>query len=115
MELANLHRPKSLNIIQMFEDWESNEERQDLLGQPDPRMEAVIEFDPLYTALDGLDERKHRVLRRRYFDQRSQREVAREMGLSQMHISRLEREALEEMRRRLEAAEEVLVEPSTGR
>jgi RNA polymerase sigma-B factor len=106
MELTNLYRPKSLNLIQMFEDWESSEERQDLLGQVDPRLDAVVEFDSLYTALDGLDDRKHRIVRRRFFDQCTQREVARELGLSQMHVSRLEREALEELRLRLEAEQE---------
>jgi RNA polymerase sigma-B factor len=98
MELGSAFQPQSLNVCHPFGDWESHEELQDLLGSADRRLEAVVEFEPLYSAMKGLDERKHWIVRRRYFEDWSQTEVARELGISQMHVSRLEREALNQLR-----------------
>jgi RNA polymerase sigma-B factor len=98
MELGSAFQPQSLNVGHPFGDWESHEELQDLLGGSDERLDAVVEFEPLYAALEGLDERKHWIVRRRYFEDWSQTEVARELGISQMHVSRLEREALKQLR-----------------
>jgi RNA polymerase sigma-B factor len=98
MELGRAYQPQSLDATVEFDDGESNEARQDFLGRPDPRMEAVVEYAPLRSALGVLDERKQLIVRRRFFEQWSQTEVARELGISQMHVSRLEREALGQLR-----------------
>jgi RNA polymerase sigma-B factor len=45
-----------------------------------------------------LDERERRLLELRYRDDRSQSEIARELGLSQAHVSRLLKAALERLR-----------------
>ena len=58
----------------------------------------VVDQAPLHQALATLDERKQKILRRRFFEGFSQQEVADELGLSQMHISRLERSALQQLR-----------------
>jgi RNA polymerase sigma-B factor len=47
---------------------------------------------------DVLDERERRLLELRYRDDRSQSEIARELGLSQAHVSRLLKAALERLR-----------------
>jgi RNA polymerase sigma-B factor len=47
---------------------------------------------------DVLDEREQRLLELRYREDRSQSEIARELGLSQAHVSRLLRAALERLR-----------------
>jgi RNA polymerase sigma-B factor len=47
---------------------------------------------------DVLDERERRLLQLRYRDDRSQSEIARELGLSQAHVSRLLKAALERLR-----------------
>jgi RNA polymerase sigma-B factor len=47
---------------------------------------------------DVLDERERRLLQLRYEEDRSQSEIARELGLSQAHVSRLLRAALERLR-----------------
>jgi predicted HicB family RNase H-like nuclease len=45
-----------------------------------------------------LDDRERRLLELRYRDDRSQSEIARELGLSQAHVSRLLKAALERLR-----------------
>jgi RNA polymerase sigma-B factor len=47
---------------------------------------------------DVLDERERRLLELRYREDRSQSQIAREMGLSQAHVSRLLRAALDRLR-----------------
>jgi RNA polymerase sigma-B factor len=103
MELGSAYQPRSLNTVPAFEDWDGSEALQDRLGGPDPGIDAVVEFGPLRSALQHLDARKRWILRRRYFEEWTQTEVARELGISQMHVSRLEREALGQLRRTLAA------------
>jgi len=101
MELGTAYQPRSLNTVPSFEEWDGSEALQDRLGGPDPGIDAVIEFGALRSALQRLDARKQWILRRRYYEEWTQTEVARELGISQMHVSRLEREALGQLRRTL--------------
>jgi len=98
MELAHAYQPQSLDARIEFESGDSTDRVQDLMGTTDDRLEAVVEHAPLMAALDTLDERKRQIVKLRYFDEWSQSEVGREMGISQMHVSRLERQALTELR-----------------
>lgn len=59
------------------------------LGVPDPDLSA---------ALEELDERDQLLLYRRFWDGCSQREVGEELGVSQAHVSRLEKRVIEELR-----------------
>jgi len=98
MELGRTYQPKSLDALMEFDDGERAQSFGDMLGRSDERMDAVVEFASLRTAMNGLDERKRQILHRRFYQQWSQTEVARELGISQMHVSRLEREALNQLR-----------------
>jgi RNA polymerase sigma-B factor len=98
MELGHAYQPQSLDARIEFETGDGTDRVQDLMGSPDERMEAVVEHAPLMTALSSLDERKQQIVKLRYFDEWSQSEVGRVLGISQMHVSRLERQALTELR-----------------
>ena len=50
-------------------------------------------------ALSRLQEREQRIIRQRYFQGRTQMEVAEEIGISQAQVSRLEKAALQAMRK----------------
>ena len=51
--------------------------------------------------LGRLPDRERRIVELRFFAERSQREIAEEVGMSQMHVSRLLRKALAELREAL--------------
>ncbi len=53
-----------------------------------------IEEISLREAIDSLDEREKRILSMRFFEGRTQMEVAEEIGISQAQVSRLEKAAL---------------------
>jgi RNA polymerase sigma-B factor len=52
----------------------------------------------LAAGMSVLSARERRILELRYFEDRSQADIAREVGLSQAHVSRLIRRALERLR-----------------
>lgn len=64
--------------------------------------EAVVDRVALYEALDTLPERERKVVMYRFFRQRTQQETAAALGLSQVHVSRLERKVLQLLRKNLE-------------
>ncbi len=53
--------------------------------------------------LAALPERERRILRMRFFEDRTQSEIGAELGLSQMHISRLLAGTLAKLRTQLQA------------
>jgi RNA polymerase sigma-B factor len=50
---------------------------------------------------ERIDDRERRILHLRFSEGMTQSQIAREVGISQMHVSRLIRRALETMRREL--------------
>ena len=52
-------------------------------------------------AISELDERERRILQLRFFKGKTQTEVASEIGISQAQVSRLEKNALDRIKRRL--------------
>ena len=74
----------------------------DSIGAPDPQLQAYEEHALLQTALEKLPEKERRVLEMAYFDGHSQAEIARRLNVSQMHISRLLRRSLAQLKQLLE-------------
>lgn len=61
----------------------------DTLGLPDPGMDAVVDRESVKPRLRQLPERERTILYLRFFDDMTQSQIARIMGISQMHVSRL--------------------------
>jgi RNA polymerase sigma-B factor len=61
-----------------------------------------------------LDERERKILQLRFFDGLTQSQIAQQVGISQMHVSRLIRRSLEKIRSEI-AADETSTPSSTGR
>jgi RNA polymerase sigma-B factor len=78
----------------------------DRTGETDQRLEDIAERDELARALRQLSSRERVVLVMRYFSELSQQEVGRRLGISQMHVSRLQHQALHNLRKILGKAEE---------
>jgi RNA polymerase sigma-B factor len=70
----------------------------DAMGENDRRFELVEESATLGRALRVLPERERSILYLRFAEGLSQVEIAQRIGISQMHVSRLIRRALERMR-----------------
>ena len=70
------------------------------------QVETALALNP---AVSGLSDRERVILQRRFFDGYTQSEIGLELGLSQMHVSRLLRDILAKLRAELEGAELVAV------
>ena len=73
-------------------------DRQAALGSEDPMFEHTENVTVLAELLDRLPERERQIVRLRFFEQQTQSDIAEEMGMSQMHVSRLLRQSFEQMR-----------------
>ncbi|MGB2710217.1 MAG: SigB/SigF/SigG family RNA polymerase sigma factor [Conexibacter sp.] len=67
------------------------------LGGEDPAFEVAEQRIELSQAMRSLSERERRIVLLRFFGGLTQREIAERVGISQMHVSRLLRRALERM------------------
>ena len=74
-----------------------------VVGVVDPGYERVEERQLLATALEGASDADRRLLKMRFVDQMSQSEIAAELGVSQMQVSRLLSRLLARMRRKVAA------------
>jgi RNA polymerase sigma-B factor len=99
MELGNALDPQSLDDHVFGEE---GSVVADTIGGLDPDLEAYEEHAALQMAMSRLTEKERRVLEMAYFDGFSQADIAGRMGVSQMHISRLLRRALTQLRHLLE-------------
>lgn len=56
----------------------------------------------LEKSLRVLNEREHDILRKRYYDDKTQMEIAQELGISQAQVSRLEKNAIGALKKEME-------------
>ena len=82
------------------------EERPGSVGAGDSQDEKWIARAMVGSAVQSLDGRERRVVALRYFADLSQSEIGHQVGVSQVHVSRLLSGALAKMRARLAAGED---------
>lgn len=61
----------------------------DGLGVADPGFDAVVDREAAKPALRALPERESKILYMRFFEDKTQSQIGAELGMSQMHVSRL--------------------------
>jgi RNA polymerase sigma-B factor len=88
---ASAHRADSLDRPYADDDTMS---RGDLIGGDDPEYVRVEQITDIDRMLARLPEREEKIVRLRFEHDLTQREIAEQVGLSQMHVSRLLRDAL---------------------
>jgi RNA polymerase sigma-B factor len=68
------------------------------LGFDDPGFEHVVDRSAIARLLASLPDRERRIVGLRFFDGLTQSEIAEHVGISQVHVSRVLRAALERLR-----------------
>jgi RNA polymerase sigma-B factor len=74
----------------------------DAIGVDDANLEHVEIRESLKPLLDQLEPREKKILLLRFFKNMTQSQIADEIGVSQMHVSRLLTRTLAQLRRSLE-------------
>ena len=76
-----------------------------MFGAEDDALGAVEDAVTLeLLAADALDDREREILRLRFGEDLRQSDIGERLGISQMHVSRLIRRALERLQERAESA-----------
>ncbi|BBZ24111.1 RNA polymerase sigma factor SigF [Mycolicibacter hiberniae] len=74
----------------------------DTLGDVDARMSRIEDREALRPLLEALPERERTVLVLRFFESMTQTQIAEQVGISQMHVSRLLAKSLAKLRDQLQ-------------
>jgi RNA polymerase sigma-B factor len=106
LESANAYSTLSLDAPDSGEDSELT--MIDAIGSDDEALEHVENRETIKPLLEALDPREKHILTLRFFRGMTQSQIAAEIGISQMHVSRLLARTLTKLR-------ESLVEQEAGR
>lgn len=71
----------------------------DVMGDDDPAMELVENLNALAPLLHELDDRRRRIIEMRFVQEMTQAQIGAELGISQMHVSRLLARTLDQLRK----------------
>src|SRR6266540_3062630 len=83
------HAYRALSLHAPVAGEEATTELADLLGDVDPDMQGVEDREALRPLVAKLPKREQRIIAMRFFGNMTQSQIAAELGISQMHVSRL--------------------------
>jgi RNA polymerase sigma-B factor len=99
LDSMNAYSTRSLHAP--FDD-DSDDSLSEKLGTDELGYAEVEDGAIVDAGLDALDDRERQIVELRFFHELTQSQIASEIGISQMHVSRLLRRALATMRGRIE-------------
>jgi RNA polymerase sigma-B factor len=104
--LEGLEGARAYSASSLSESVSGTDDREvgDLLGSEDPGFELAEVRLALGPAFARLDAREQKILTLSFYGNLTQTEIAEQVGISQMHVSRLIARALTKLRRHLDAA-----------
>lgn len=71
------------------------------VGQADAAEERVVDHLLLKELLKNLDKDERKLIYLRYFSEKTQTQVGKELGISQVQVSRMEKKILKNLREKL--------------
>ncbi len=86
-----------LSIFDKFEDDDEGQQLIDKIPCADNE-DTILNSIHLNNIIDGLEEREKKIIILRYFRDRTQSEIAENLGVSQVQVSRLENKIIEKIR-----------------
>jgi RNA polymerase sigma-B factor len=103
IESSNAYSTLSLDATDDSDD--ASGSMLDAIGIDDEALEHVEIRESIKPLLDRLDPREKKILLLRFFRNMTQSQIAEEIGVSQMHVSRLLTRTLQHLRTSLESAD----------
>ncbi|MBW0271991.1 RNA polymerase subunit sigma [Nocardia sp. MH4] len=93
---GNAYQPTSIDAASVGRD--SDASLLDTLGEEESQFDRVEEYIAVRPLLAGLPERERRILTMRFFESMTQTQIAAQLGISQMHVSRILAKTLARLR-----------------
>jgi RNA polymerase sigma-B factor len=98
----------SLSLSSGGGDGEDDLDPLESIGTEEHQYEVSEDRAVLAPGFRALDDRERKILQLRFFEGLTQSQIAQQVGISQMHVSRLIRRSLEKIRAAIEADEETV-------
>ena len=108
-ELTSLGNPLSLDNEYQGDNGEESYTLADSLGDEDPRFDGLLDELTLSHALRSLGPREKTIIQLKFYAGLSQTQIGNRMGISQMHVSRLQRKAINNLRLSLTSSAEAVL------
>ena len=97
-EMERFGKPLSLDNQYESDDSDDATNILDYLGDQYPDLEGLADRVDLTAALKGVDSREQAIIYLKFYSGLSQSAIAQKLGISQMHVSRLQRSALNKLK-----------------
>ncbi len=107
MEASHVYTPKSLDLSYDSNGEDKDLQLMDLVGEDDKHFDIIENRDFIQQCMDKLNEIEIKIIRDRFFYDKTQIQVAEELGVSQMTISRMEKKAIEKFKKELKKVKEI--------
>lgn len=107
MEASHVYSPKSLDITYNNSDDNKNIYLRDLIGEDDKEFELFENKDFIDRLMSNLNEVEYKIIKDRYFLNKTQVVVAEELDVSQMTISRMEKKIINKFKNEYEKIKKI--------
>lgn len=99
IELGNAYDTVSLDSRMTSESESAPMTLAEFVGGEDESLLSLQKYGDLTAAIESLEEREKAIIVLRFYQDLSQAEVAKKLNISQMHVSRLQHRALENLKK----------------
>lgn len=107
MEASQVYTPKSLDISYDNSGDDKEVQLKDIIGQDDKSYDFIDNRDFLQKCIENLNEVEVKIVDGRFFENKTQVEVAADLGVSQMTVSRMEKKIIKKFRKELSKLNEL--------
>ena len=102
MEASKVYSPQSLDVTYDSNNDDKEVNLSDLIGEEDLYFDKIENNDFLLRATKNLNEVEKQILIQRYFDKKTQESIAKNLEISQMTVSRIEKRVIQKLRKEVE-------------
>lgn len=102
LEAGYVYAPKSLDVSYDNNGEDKDVQFRDIVGSDDKNYQAVEYNDFIKDALTKFNEVEKKIINDRFFENKTQSQVAGDLGVSQMTISRLEKKIIKKFKSELD-------------
>lgn len=102
MEASKVYTPQSLDVTYDYNNDDKDVNLAELIGEDDQYFSKIENNDFLMRTMEKLNEVERQILIERYFNKKTQVVIAKDLNISQMTVSRIEKRILEKLRKEIE-------------
>jgi len=102
MEASKVYTPQSLDVSYDSNNDDKEINLADIIGEDDKYFTQIENIDFLEKTIEKLNDAEKKILKDRYFNKKTQLQIAEELGISQMTVSRMEKKVIEKFKKELQ-------------